>query len=76
MSIRAALIADCTFGQHEARLGVNEVTLNRAQGDCNEMRTLPQVAREAEQETKVVVLFVDEHYRTAIAHWPRGASRR
>jgi DNA-binding response OmpR family regulator len=33
------------------------------------VRTLLQSGREAEEETKVVVLCLDERYRTILAHW-------
>jgi DNA-binding response OmpR family regulator len=40
------------------------------------VRTLPQSGREAEEETKVVVLCLDERYRTALAHWLRSDGMR
>jgi DNA-binding response OmpR family regulator len=43
-----------------------------AQSRRNEVRTLPQSIGEAEEETKVVILCLDERYRTTLAHWLRS----
>jgi DNA-binding response OmpR family regulator len=42
--------------------------ISDAQGCPNEVRTVPQSGREGE-ETKVVVLCLDERYRTTLARW-------
>jgi DNA-binding response OmpR family regulator len=33
------------------------------------VRTLPEIDQDAEQKLKVVVLCLEEHYRTTLAHW-------
>jgi DNA-binding response OmpR family regulator len=50
----------------------HRIMMARSVGDQdrrNEVRTLPQSGREAEQETKIVLLCLDERYQTTLAHW-------
>jgi DNA-binding NtrC family response regulator len=42
----------------------------------NEVRTLPRSGLEEEQETKIVVLCLDEGYQTTLAHWLLSAGMR